>query len=75
MACQRKKWMLALLTTSALSGCLATTEAHRPEEIACVAFGIIRPAQSDTVDTKRQVLAHNETYRALCPQPITQEGS
>ncbi len=61
-----KKLTLAFLTTSALSGCL-TAETALPVEGACAAFGIINPAKSDTMGTKRQVLAHNDTYRELCP--------
>jgi hypothetical protein len=33
---------------------------------SCSAFGVIRPSRSDTLDTKRQVLVHNRTWRELC---------
>jgi hypothetical protein len=57
------KWTLALLaiTATAVSGC-----AHRTAPPLCGAFDIIRPSVQDTSGTKRQVLAHNRTYREVC---------
>lgn len=52
---------LAIFAT-VLSGC-AHTSAQPP---VCSAFQIIRPSIDDTVGTKRQVLAHNRTYREVC---------
>lgn len=48
----------------AISGC-----AHKlpqAQDTACAAFQIIHPSRLDTPDTKRQVLAHNTTFRKLC---------
>lgn len=60
-----RKLTSLLILTSVISGC-----AHQPKPVhdtACVAFEIIHPSRLDTADTKRQVLAHNSTYRRLCP--------
>lgn len=58
------KWMMLCAVISAISGC-----ASRPPEVrdsACSAFEIIRPSRADTIETKRQVLTHNTTYRKIC---------
>jgi hypothetical protein len=56
--------MILCLAISAISGC-----ASKPPEVrdtACTAFEIIRPSRADTLETKRQVLQHNTTYRRIC---------
>lgn len=61
------KWMplcAAIIATSALAGCVTTEKGV--VDSSCQSFAIIHPSRSDTFDTKRQVLAHNQTYRALC---------
>jgi hypothetical protein len=58
------KLMMLLTVISALSGC--THRQAQVQDTACVAFEIIRPSRADTADTKRQVLAHNTTYRRVC---------
>lgn len=58
------KWMLLCAATIAISGC-ATTRQEAPD-VSCSSFSVIRPSRADTLDTKRQVLVHNNTYRALC---------
>lgn len=56
----------AIIATSfVVTGCAATREAGAPD-VSCSSFEIIRPSRADTLDTKRQVLAHNNTLRALC---------
>lgn len=63
------KWMTLSVAIFAISGC-----AHlRPEPApmvtvadTCAAFEIIRPSRSDTEETKKQVLAHNRSYRITC---------
>lgn len=57
------KWMLLCAVTIAISGCETT---KGMTDSSCQSFSIIRPARSDTLETKRQVLAHNQTWRALC---------
>lgn len=61
--------MLLFAATIATSGCVTTSEpsvATRIPDVSCTSFQIIRPSRDDTLDTKRQVLAHNNTWRALC---------
>jgi hypothetical protein len=54
-----------LLATFVLSACQHTQTKAIPDS-SCVAFQVIRPAREDTAGTKRQVLAHNQTYRKIC---------
>jgi hypothetical protein len=69
--------MLAKLKMPAvlLSGFLMTAcgtaglEINGPTDTSCRSFKIIRAANADTADTKRQVIAHNRAYLAICPQP------
>lgn len=57
------KWMLLCVVTIAISGCVTTPVTT---DTSCQSFKVIRPSQLDTMGTKRQVLAHNQTWRALC---------
>jgi predicted small lipoprotein YifL len=59
------KSMTLLLATFALSACQHTQPKVIPDS-SCVAFQVIRPSREDTAGTKRQVLAHNQTYRKIC---------
>lgn len=36
----------------------------------CTAFGLIYPSRADTLETKRQVLAHNLTYEDVCKNEV-----
>lgn len=36
----------------------------------CTAFGLIYPSRADTMETKRQVLAHNLTYEEVCQNEV-----
>lgn len=58
------KWMLLCAATIAISGC-ATTRQEVPD-VSCSSFSVIRPSRADTPETKRQVLIHNQTWRAMC---------
>lgn len=58
------KWMLLCAATIGISGCATT--ATTMTDASCSAYHIIRPSRLDTTDTKRQILVHNSTYRALC---------
>lgn len=58
---------MPLSAITALSGCATTDSVRLTLPGACAAFSIIRPSRVDTLETKRQVLAHNQTYRAVCP--------
>ena len=60
------KLMLLCVVTIAISGCVHQQKAPPPVKGVCGAFGIIHPSRADTPGTKRQVLAHNEIYRATC---------
>ena len=57
------KWMLLCAATIAISGCETT---RTVTDTGCQSFSIIQPSRLDTMGTKRQVLAHNNTWRALC---------
>ena len=62
-----KKWMMLCVATIAISGCVSTQgPSSVSSDSSCSAFGVIRPSRSDTLDTKRQVLVHNRTWRELC---------
>jgi hypothetical protein len=61
-----KKLMLLCVVTSAISGCAHQQKAPPLIDGVCGAFSIINPSRADTPGTKRQVLAHNEIYRATC---------
>jgi hypothetical protein len=66
----RAKPMLKLMmlcgATIAISGCVSSQKAAPVAGADCGAYQIIRPSRQDTLDTKRQVLAHNSVYRKLC---------
>ena len=38
-----------------------------PTDTSCRSFKPIRASHADTTDTKRQVIAHNRAYEAICP--------
>ena len=60
------KRLSPLLIAAALAGC-----ASKPPIIidaSCVSFTVIRPSRADTDETLRQILAHNQTWRALCAE-------
>lgn len=60
------KRLSLLLLTAVLAGCAA-----KPPIIidaSCVSFTVIRPSRADTDETLRQILAHNQTWRALCAE-------
>ena len=68
----KSKLMMLLVVTSALSGCAGSPFGElipkaTPIGAGCSAFEVIHPDRDDTLETKRQVLAHNQTYRELCP--------
>lgn len=62
--------MLRLMTlcvaTTVISGCVSTQGPRAVRDTSCTAFQVIRPSRQDTLETKRQVLAHNTIYRKLC---------
>ena len=53
---------------AALIALLLTACARPPVVIdsGCHTYRVIRPSRLDTTDTLRQVLAHNQTWRARC---------
>lgn len=65
----KSKLMMLFLVTSALSGCAFGEKIPKATPIGagCSAFEVIHPSREDTLGTKQQILAHNQTYRDLCP--------
>lgn len=63
-----KRLMLLCAATIGISGCVTTQKSAPVVDSSCSAYQIIRPSRSDTLDTKRQVLAHNSVYRKLCKE-------
>lgn len=57
--------MLLCVAITAISGCASKGPRAVPDS-SCAAFQIIHPSRQDTLDTKRQVLAHNTIYRKIC---------
>jgi hypothetical protein len=55
------------VVTFVISGCATLDAAQLTQPGACAVFSVIHPSRVDTPETKRQVLAHNQTYRATCP--------
>ena len=53
---------------TALMALLLTACARPPIVIdsGCHAYRVIRPSRADTTETLRQVLSHNQTWRARC---------
>ena len=60
------KLMTLCVATIAISGCVSTQRPQAVPDSSCTAFQVIRPSRQDTLDTKRQVLAHNTVYRKIC---------
>lgn len=59
------KSTLLCVATIVISGCVST--GSKPVPVSnCSSFEIIRPSRQDTLETKRQVLAHNTVYRKVC---------
>ena len=56
---------LALALFFLLLGCVG--QAPAPVSDACGWDRLIHPAQTDTIETLRQVDAHNKALRAACP--------
>ena len=63
MTTATKTLLLALL----LTGC-AGRAGRAPVVIdsACDRFAILHPSRQDTMETQRQILAHNRIWRAAC---------
>lgn len=55
--------MLTSLLLILMTGCTTTTVIKAP---SCDGFKLIYPSRNDTLETKRQVLNHNEFYEAHC---------
>lgn len=53
---------MLMLTPLFISGCATSKGSY------CMVANVIRPSVTDTLtlETKRQILAHNETVSALC---------
>ena len=60
--------LAVLLSGFLLTACATSTfEIGGPTDSACKSFKVIRASHADTSDTKRQVIAHNRAYEAVCP--------
>ena len=51
------------MSLTLMSGCQSTTVIKVP---TCDGFSLIYPSRNDTLETKRQILAHNEFYEKVC---------
>ena len=60
MTTATKTILLALL----LAGC--ASRAPVVIDSACDRFAVLRPSRQDTMETQRQILAHNRIWRAAC---------
>lgn len=60
MTTATKTLLLALL----LTGC--ASRAPVVIDSACERFAVLRPSRQDTMETQRQILAHNRIWRAAC---------
>ena len=60
--------MIKTVVKTALMALLLTACARPPIVIdsGCLAYRVIRASRADTPETLRQVLAHNQTWRARC---------
>lgn len=60
--------MIKTVVKTALMALLLTACARPPIVIdsGCHAYRVIRPSRADTTETLRQVLSHNQTWRARC---------
>lgn len=60
-----------MTSATILSGCVGPFGEKIPKATpigaGCSGFGIINPHRTDTLGTKQQISAHNNTYRDLCP--------
>lgn len=54
---------ILLLVLAVFFGGCATKNIYIP---ICEGFFYIYPSKKDTLETKRQVLTHNQTYKSLC---------
>lgn len=59
----KPKLLAALLIACLLTGCATATGVT---DTSCTSFKPIRGSVKDTPDTKRQIVAHNGVYDAIC---------
>ena len=57
--------LLVLLTPFLMTGC-ATAFSGTSADSACLSFKPIHASTKDTTQTKREVIAHNARYNAIC---------
>ena len=58
-------WMLGAILIGILDGCVGPAPA--PVSNACGWDQIIRPIPTDSIETLRQIDAHNKALRLACP--------
>lgn len=64
---EKMQKVLAVVAVSILMSSCNSKVGSEPMTITgCSAFGLIYPARADTLETKRQILAHNLTYKEVC---------
>lgn len=63
-----RKTLLVLALMPLMSSCTSTVTSVTTT--GCTAFSLIYPSRADTVETKRQVLAHNLTYEEVCKNEL-----
>ena len=71
---EMKKTLAVLALAASMSSCTNTVGSETVTITGCSAFGMIYPSRADTTETKRQILAHNLTYKEVCneDEKITQ---
>lgn len=66
-----KKALTVLVLAALMSSCSSTGGSETVVVTGCSAFGLIYPSRADTAKTKRQILAHNLTYKEVCDEKVT----
>lgn len=57
--------LLLVISAISLIGCEKKPKVI-PIGAGCAAFFIFKPSRKDTLESKRDMLAHNKTYREQC---------
>ncbi|MDA3977912.1 hypothetical protein PF272_02805 [Gallibacterium sp. AGMB14963] len=61
-----KKTIVALVVMMSLTAC--SKPATYVMNSSCAGFSLIKASRNDTTETLRQILVHNQTYRAICKE-------
>ncbi|MDY4280040.1 MAG: hypothetical protein SOX56_02980 [[Pasteurella] mairii] len=66
-----KKTLVFALVMSLLTAC--QTPAISVINSACDGFALIKASRQDSTETLRQILVHNQTYRAICMEDMEEK--